>query len=66
MSPETLAELVATFERKGIAEDKRLSGVNHYTKGAATALEVITEDQARQMLDVLADRPDVAAEDGAA
>lgn len=65
VSPETLAELVTTFERKGIADDKRLSGVNHYTGGRATALEVITEDQAQQMLAVLADRPDVT-EDGAA
>ena len=59
VSPETLAELNAMFERKGIAEDKRLEGVNYYTKGAATALEVITEDQAQHMLGILASKPDV-------
>ncbi|HET7328386.1 MAG TPA: hypothetical protein VFJ14_13995 [Nocardioidaceae bacterium] len=62
VSPETLAELTTLFERKGIAEDKRLEGVNYYTKGAATALEVITEEQARHMLTVLADKPDAATE----
>lgn len=61
VSPETLAELVATFERKGIPEDKRLAGVNHYTNGKATALEVITEEQAQHMLTVLAEKPDVTA-----
>ena len=63
VSPDTLAELTAMFERKGITKDKRLAGVNHYTGGAATALEVITEDQARKMLTVLESRPDVAADD---
>lgn len=58
VSADTLAELTATFERKGIAEEKRLAGVNHYTNGKATALEVITEEQARHMLTVLADKPD--------
>lgn len=59
VSPETLAELTALFERKGIPEDQRLTGVNYYTKGNATSLEVITEDQAFRMLGVLADKPDV-------
>lgn len=58
VSPDTLAELTATFERKGIPEDKWLSGVNHYTKGKATALEVITEKQAQHMLAVLETKPD--------
>lgn len=62
VSPETLAELVATFDRKGIAQGKRLAGVNHYTNGKATALEVITEDQARHMLTVLAEKPDADPE----
>jgi len=60
VSPDTLAELTATFERKGISEDKRLAGVNHYTNGKATALEVITQEQAEHMLAVLADKPDAA------
>jgi hypothetical protein len=58
VSPETLAELTATFERKGIPADKWLDGVNHYTKGKATALEVITEKQAQHMLAVLESKPD--------
>jgi hypothetical protein len=58
VSADLLAELTATFERKGIPEDKWLDGVNHYTKGKATALEVITEEQARHMLGVLAQKPD--------
>jgi hypothetical protein len=57
VSAETLAELTSTFRRKGVPEGDWLKGVNHYTKGAATALE----DQARVVLDVLAQRPDVAA-----
>lgn len=59
VAAETLAELTDTFRRKGIPEDKWLPGVNHYTGGGATALEVITEDQARRMLASLAQRPDV-------
>jgi hypothetical protein len=58
VSADLLAELTATFERKGIPEDKWLDGVNHYTKGKATALEVITEEQARHMLTVLDEKPD--------
>ena len=61
VSPETLAELVALFERKGIPEDKQLSGVNYYTNGNATALETITEEQAQRMLQVLASKPDADA-----
>jgi hypothetical protein len=60
VSSETLAELTATFECKGIPEDKWLDGVNHYTKGKATALEVITEKQAQHMLAVLESKPDAA------
>lgn len=60
VSPELLAELTTTFDRKGIPDDARLAGVNHITGGSATALEVITEDQARQVLAALAKRPDVA------
>lgn len=59
VSPELLAELTATFERKGIPEDARLSGVNHITGGSATALEVITEDEARKVLAALKTRPDI-------
>lgn len=62
VSAETLAELAVMFERKGIAEDQRLSGVNHLTGGSATALEVITEDQARHVLTVLEQRPDAGAQ----
>jgi hypothetical protein len=58
VSAETLAELTTMFRRKGIPEDKWLAGTNHYTKGAATALEVITEDQAQRMLTELGKRPD--------
>lgn len=61
VSPELLATLTAMFTRKGIPEESWLAGVNHYTGGAATDLEVITEDQARQMLKVLDARPDVAS-----
>lgn len=57
-SPDLLAELVATFDRKGIPADARLAGVNSITGGSATDLEVITEDEARQVLEVLAGRPD--------
>jgi hypothetical protein len=59
VSAETLTELTETFRRKGIAEDKWLAGANHVTGGAATALEVITEDQACKVLAELRKRPDV-------
>lgn len=59
VSPDTLAELTATFDRKGIPEDARLSGVNQICGGSATDLETITEDEARKVLTALANRPDV-------
>lgn len=62
VSAETLAELTATLRRKGIPEDKWLAGVNHYTSGAASALDVITADQARHVLAELEQRPDVAGD----
>ena len=58
VSTDTLAELTSMFRRKGIPEDKWLAGTNHYTNGAATALEVITEDQAQRMLAELGKRAD--------
>jgi hypothetical protein len=58
VSEATLDELVALFARKGIPDDKRLAGVNHYAGGSATSLEAITEDQARRMIGVLKQRPD--------
>lgn len=61
VSADLLAELVAMFERKGIAEDRRLAGVNHITGGSATALETITDTEAREVLAALNARPDVAA-----
>lgn len=63
VSPELLTELTDTFKRKGIPEGDWLKGANHYAGGSATALEVLTEDQARQVLDVLKTRPDVAPAD---
>lgn len=62
VSPELLAELTATFDRKGIAEDARLSGVHRITGGSATDLECITEAEARQVLAALASRLDVTPE----
>lgn len=59
VSPELLAELTAMFVRKGVPEEKWLPGVNKVTGGSATALEVITEAEARQVMDVLRGRPDV-------
>jgi hypothetical protein len=47
---ETLAELTALFEEAQIPEDRRLAGANQIIRGAATALEVLTEDQARTVL----------------
>jgi hypothetical protein len=58
VSTKTLAELCATFARKGIPEDAQLSGVNHVTGGSATDLEVITESEAQQVLAMLNQRPD--------
>lgn len=65
VSPELLAELVAMFERKGIPEDARLSGVNRMTGGSATSLEAITEREARHVLSALETRPDVSTEEPA-
>lgn len=58
VSDDTLAELTSMFRRKGIPEDKWLAGANHYTRGAATALDVLTEEQARTVLGELRKRPD--------
>jgi len=60
VSADTLAELVATFDRKGIPIEQRLSGVNHITGGSATDMEVVTEDEARHVLAFLETRPDAA------
>lgn len=60
VSPELLTELTAMFDLKGIPEDARLSGVNQICGGSATALEVITEDEARRVLAALEKRPDAA------
>lgn len=59
VTPDLLAELGAMFGRKGIPDEARLAGVNRITRGNATALETITEDQARAVLAALAQRPDV-------
>jgi hypothetical protein len=59
VSESTLDELLQMFVQKGVAEDAQLSGVNRIIGGSATALEVITETEARQVIDVLAQRPDV-------
>lgn len=56
---DTTAELLALFERKGIPEAAQLQGVNRITGGSATALEVLTEDQARRVIAALQQRPDV-------
>lgn len=57
-SPDLLADLTETLQRKGIAEDTWLAGVNKITGGSATALETITEDEVRRVLAALAQRPD--------
>lgn len=57
-SPELLAELDTMFERKGIPEDVRLEGVNRVTGGSATAIETITEAEARKVIAALQSRPD--------
>jgi hypothetical protein len=64
VSVQALAELVGTFDRKGIPEDSRLSGVNAITGGTATDLEGITEAEAQQVLAKLAERPDVTPTEG--
>lgn len=62
VSADTLAELEAMFTRKGIPAAARLGGVNQITGGNASALEVITEAQAQQVLTALAARLDVEAD----
>jgi hypothetical protein len=61
VSDETLRALVQTFELKGIAEEAQLPGVNQITGGNATDLEVITEEQAQQVLAALNQRPDATS-----
>lgn len=58
LSADTLAALAAEFERVGVPEDKRLAGANHYANTNAVALDGLTEEQARIVLDVLASRED--------
>jgi hypothetical protein len=59
VSPKVLAELTAMFERKGVPNAVRLAGVNKVTGGSATALETITDTEARQVIAALRSRPDV-------
>lgn len=58
VSAATLAELEAAFKVKGVPEGKWLAGVKHFAKATASALDAITEEQARTMLAELAQRPD--------
>lgn len=58
VTTETLDELLGLFARKGIAEDAQLAGVNRIIGGSATDLEVITEQEARQVIAALEQRPD--------
>ena len=63
VSAETLDALYGLFASKGIPEDAQLAGVNRITGGAATGLEVITEQEAQQVIEALRARPDVQAPD---
>lgn len=56
VSEATLAKLTDALRRSGIDEGMWLAGVNHHTGGAASALEVITEEQAQLVLGKLAER----------
>jgi len=56
----TLAEMRDLFDRKGIAKDAQLVGVNRIIGGGATAVEVITEQDAHRVIAALRQRPDVA------
>lgn len=60
VSAETLAEMRGLFDRKGIAGDAQLPGVNRIIGGSATGIEVITEVEAQRVLAALRQRPDVA------
>jgi hypothetical protein len=61
VSDETLADLISTFRKKGVPEDKWLAGVRHYANATATSLDAITEQQAQTMLAELDKRPDAEA-----
>jgi len=63
VSEETLAVLTDTLARKGIPEGAWLSGANHITGGSATALDTLTEDEARRVLAALEQRPDAGGSD---
>lgn len=62
VSDETLADLISTFRRKGVPEDKWLPGVKHYAHATAASLDAITEQQAQTMLTELDSRPDAGSE----
>jgi len=62
VTPGTLAELRDLFARKGIAKDAQLVGVNRVIGGAATDIEVITEQDARRVIAALRQRPDATVE----
>lgn len=63
VSETTLAELRALTARKGIPSDAVMSGVNRVIGGGATDIEVITEQDARRVIDVLMQRPDAVPAD---
>ena len=58
VSEATLDEMLGLFARTGIPEGDQLVGVNRIIGGSATALEVVTEAEARQVIAALQQRPD--------
>lgn len=63
VSVTTLAEMRDLFVRKGIPADAQLAGVNRVIGGGATDIEVITEQDALRVIDVLLQRPDAVPTD---
>jgi hypothetical protein len=63
VSSGTLTELRDLFARKGIPAAAQLSGVNRVIGGGATDIEVITEQDARRVIDVLVQRPEAVPAD---
>ena len=58
VSVGTLSRIGDMFTQKGIPDDARVAGANHYTGATVDSLDQLTEDQAATLLAVLEQRPD--------
>src|SRR5690606_20561833 len=60
MTAATRTRLLDLFDRKGVAPDVQLAGINSTTRSSYESFDDLTEAHARQVCDALEQRPDAA------